>query len=66
LKAEFADFDTLDRSLLLHKKLMLSSDYFDFANQPKVPLLSTNIKLKTPAEAAHEKRSTKTLTNLSR
>lgn len=54
LKAEFADFDTLDRSFKNYYfiKLMLSSDYFDFANQPKgiLPFHKYKTHIVTPVE----------------
>ena len=54
LKAEFADFDTLDRSFKNYYfiKLMLSSDYFDFANQPKgiLPFHKYKTHIATPVE----------------
>lgn len=54
LRAEFTDFDSLDRSLKNYYfiKLMLSSDYFDFANKPKgiLPFHKYKTHIATPVE----------------
>ncbi|TDE05165.1 DUF4301 family protein [Flavobacterium sandaracinum] len=54
LKAEFADFDSMDRSLknFYFIKLLLSSDYFDFANKPKgiLPFHKYKTHIATPVE----------------
>ena len=54
LRAEFTDFDSLDRSLKNYYfiKLLLSSDYFDFANKPKgiLPFHKYKTHIATPVE----------------
>ena len=54
LRAEFSDFDTLDRSLKNYYfiKLLLSSDHFDFANKPKgiLPFHKYKTYIATPVE----------------
>ena len=54
LRAEFSDFDTLDRSLKNYYfiKLLLSSDHFDFANKPKgiLPFHKYKTHIATPVE----------------
>ena len=54
LRAEYAAFDTLDPSLKNYYfiKFILSSDYFDFANQPKgtLPFHKYKTHIATPVE----------------
>ena len=54
LRAEFTDFDSLDRSLKNYYfiKLLLSTDYFDFANKPKgiLPFHKYKTHIATPVE----------------
>ncbi|CAM3903451.1 DUF4301 domain-containing protein [Flavobacterium sinopsychrotolerans] len=54
LRAEFTDFDTLDRSLKNYYfiKFLLSADHFDFANQPKgiLPFHKYKTHIATPIE----------------
>ncbi len=54
LRAKFTDFDSLDRSLKNYYfiKLLLSSDYFDFANKPKgiLPFHKYKTHIATPVE----------------
>ncbi|TDD78512.1 DUF4301 family protein [Flavobacterium caseinilyticum] len=54
LKAEFTDFDTLDRSFKNYYfiKLLLSADFFDFANKPKgiLPFHKYDTHTATPVE----------------
>ena len=54
LRAEFTDFDSLDRSFKNYYfiKLLLSSDSFDFANQPKgiLPFHRYKTHIATPVE----------------
>lgn len=54
LKADFKDFDSLDRSLKNYYfiKLLLSSDYFNFANKPKgiLPFHKYKTHIATPVE----------------
>ena len=54
LRAEFTDFDSLDRSFKNYYfiKLLLSSDYFDFASKPKgiLPFHKYKTHIATPIE----------------
>ena len=54
LRAEFTDFDSLDRSFKNYYfiKLLLSSDYFDFASKPKgiLPFHKYTNHIATPVE----------------
>ncbi|MBC7749885.1 MAG: DUF4301 family protein [Methylotenera sp.] len=54
LRAEFSDFDTLDPSFKNYYfiKLLLSADYFDFANKPKgiLPFHKYKTHIATPVE----------------
>ncbi|QIH38660.1 DUF4301 family protein [Flavobacterium sp. Sr18] len=54
LRAEFTDFDTMDRSLKNYYfiKFLLSADHFDFANQPKgiLPFHKYKTHIATPVE----------------